>query len=78
MIGKFMIYRKKNVITVTCDYFSANSVFYYWDEETVVVSNRLNLALTVIRAIGLDLKINKEYVAAMMTFSDGMISGTNF
>lgn len=78
MIGKFMIYRKKDVITITCDYFSANSVFYYWDKTVAVVSNRLNLILTVIRTIGLDLEINKEYIGATMSYNDGMISSSNF
>lgn len=79
MIGKYMIYRKKkDTIVVTCDYFNANALFYFWNGKTAVVSNRLNLILIVMHAMGLKRKINKEYIAATMTFGDGMISGTNF
>lgn len=78
MIGKFFIYRKQDVITVTCDYFNANSAFYFWNNETAVVADRLNLVLTVIHAMGLKKEINEEYIGATMTFGDGMISGTNF
>lgn len=78
MTGKFMVYKKDDAITVTCDYFAANSVFYFRDGETSIVANRLNLILLVIRAMKRKTTVNNEYVAATMTFNDGMISGTNF
>ena len=79
MIGKHVIYKcNENRITITCDFFCANSIFYYWDGITAVISNRLNLVLKLLKTLKIETHINKEYVAATMAYNDGLISGTNF
>jgi len=54
-------------ICISCDYFTFNRIFYYYDSDVIVCSNRYHLLLLVVEKLGITLRLDVR--KALMTLS---------
>jgi len=64
--GMFTLFNMESgKITVTSDYFGFGRVFYYYENDLLVVSNRYHLLIIILSALNLHLEIDEQMVRSI-------------